>query len=134
MFSTYRKPLPAIDIAASGLRDTIGLYVRPSQQERELCLEWMERFGAGDLATRDYLSLSDGEQRLVLLVRAFVKQPALLILDEPFHGLDDELTNRARSIIDAYMARPDRTLIMVSHYDEELPSCIDHRLTLSRQD
>ena len=134
MFSTYRKPLPGIDIAASGLRDTIGLYVRPSQQERELCLEWMERFGAGDLATRDYLSLSDGEQRLVLLVRAFVKQPALLILDEPFHGLDDELTNRARSIIDAYMARPDRTLIMVSHYDEELPSCIDHRLTLSRQD
>ena len=94
----------------------------------------MARHGAGDLATRDYLSLSDGEQRLVLLVRAFVKQPALLILDEPFHGLDDELTNRARSIIDAYMARPDRTLIMVSHYDEELPSCIDHRLTLSRQD
>ena len=92
----------------------------------------MRAFGASHLAGRNYLQLSSGEQRLILLVRAFVKHPALLILDEPFHGLDARSRERARQLIDAYMALPGKTLVMVTHYPEELPHCIDHHLHLTK--
>lgn len=134
MFSTYRKDLPAIDIVASGLHDTIGLYRRISDAERAACMAWLDAFGATYLARRNYLQLSSGEQRLVLLVRAFVKHPDLLILDEPFHGLDSRRRQLARSVIEAYMARPGKTLIMVTHYADELPDCINHHLHLCKPD
>ena len=93
-------------------------------------MKWLSMFEAEDLAERNYMKLSSGEQRLILLVRAFVKSPDLLILDEPFHGLDDEHRLRAQSVIDQYMHQPEKTLIMVTHYEDELPSCIDHRIRL----
>lgn len=130
MFSTYRKPLPVIDIVASGLRDTIGLYRKANDAERAHCERWLKAFHALHLAQRDYMQLSSGEQRLVLLVRAFVKQPDLLILDEPFHGLDNASRRHAQRIIDIYMKQPHKTLIMVTHYTDELPTCIDHHLHL----
>ena len=132
LFTTYHKSLPAIDIAASGLHDTIGLYKRVTDSERDHCSRWLQTFGCGHLANRDYLSLSEGEQRLILLVRAFVKHPSLLILDEPFHGLDAAHRALARAVIEAYMQQADKTLIMVTHYPEELPPCIDHHLRLER--
>ncbi len=132
IYSTYRKHLSALDIVASGLRDTIGLYHQPTEADRQHCLQWLRAFRAEHLAESSYLTLSSGEQRLVLLVRAFVKHPDLLILDEPFHGLDNTYRQRAMQVIDAYMRNPQKTLIMVTHYEEELPQCIDHRLTLTR--
>ncbi|MBP5500606.1 MAG: molybdenum ABC transporter ATP-binding protein, partial [Bacteroidales bacterium] len=64
------------------------------------------------------------------LARAFVKDPALLILDEPLHGLDTYRRHLVRDVIDTFCRRPDKTLIMVSHYEEELPGNITHRLAL----
>ena len=124
--------LPAIDIVASGLHDSIGLYVRPRPEERETCLLWMQRFGISDLADRPFLHLSSGEQRLCLLARAFVKSPDLLILDEPFHGLDDPNRLRATRIIEDYCSDPEITLIIVSHYADELPQGITHHLRLNK--
>lgn len=132
IYSTYRRSLPAIDIVASGMHDTIGLYKRPTEAERNWCLEWLRTFNAAHLATQNYMQLSSGEQRLILLVRAFVKNPDLLILDEPFHGLDNHYRQLSQSIIDHYMQSPTKTLIMVTHYEEELPLCIDHRLELKK--
>ena len=132
MAAIYRKSLPSVDIVASGLHDTVGLYRRVTESERALSEQWLATFGAAHLARRDFMRLSSGEQRLVLLVRAFVKSPSLLILDEPFHGLDEAVRRRARALIDAYMAHPSRTLIMVTHYADELPACIDHHLTLHK--
>lgn len=131
MHRAYQKDLPAIDIVASGLHDSVGLYVRPRPEQRETCLEWMRRFGIEELADRTFLSLSSGEQRMCLLARAFVKSPDLLILDEPFHGLDDQRRLLATSIIEDYCKDPSRTLIIVSHYEEELPACITHHLRLT---
>lgn len=131
MHRAYQKDLPAIDIVASGLHDSVGLYVRPRPEQRETCLEWMRRFGIEELADRTFLSLSSGEQRMCLLARAFVKSPDLLILDEPFHGLDDQRRLLATSIIEDYCKDPSRTLIIVSHYEEELPACITHHLKLT---
>ncbi len=132
MHRAYQKDLPAIDIVASGLHDSVGLYVRPRPEQREVCLEWMQRFGIADLADRPFLHLSSGEQRLCLLARAFVKSPDLLILDEPFHGLDDERRLRTTRIIENYCTNPEVTLIIVSHYADELPACITHHLELKK--
>ena len=133
IFTAYKKSLPAIDIVCSGLRDTIGLYKQSTPQEREKCNGWLKVFGIEDLSERNYLTLSSGEPRLLLLVRAFVKNPQLLILDEPFHGLDDYYRKLAKDIIDQYMKDTSKTLIMVSHYAEEFPTCINRHLHLEKQ-
>ena len=132
MHRAYLKDLPAIDIVASGLSDSVGLYFRPSAQQRQICQQWMEIFGIKDIADRTFLKLSSGEQRLCLLARAFVKDPELLILDEPLHGLDSENRQRVKDIIETFCQRRHKTLIMVTHYKEELPNCITHRLELKR--
>ena len=130
MHRSYQRNLPALHIVASGLKDTMGLYVRPNEAERQQCLDCMRRFGIDHLASRSFLHLSSGEQRMVLVARAFVKDPALLILDEPMHGLDLQRQQLVKELIEDYCQRPDRTLIMVTHYEEELPRCITHRLCL----
>ena len=128
----YLKNMPAIDIVASGLHDSVGLYVRPKPEQRSVCERWMEVFGIGELKDRSFLQLSSGEQRLVLLARAFVKEPDLLILDEPLHGLDTANRQLVRGIIDDYCRREGKTLVMVSHYEDEFPPCITHALHLKR--
>ena len=130
MHRAYLKDLPAIEIVASGLHDSVGLYVRPRPEQMDVCLQWMRVFGIEDLANRTFLKLSSGEQRLVLLARAFVKDPELLILDEPLHGLDAERREMVRTIIDVFCSRSEKTLIMVTHYPEELPTCITHHKQL----
>ncbi len=134
MHRSYKQNIPAIQIVASGLKDTIGLYVRPNEAEREQCRKWLEVFGIGHLADRKFMEMSSGEQRLVLLARAFVKEPDLLILDEPLHGLDDENRVMVKEIVDKYCENPSRTLIYVTHYKEELPHCIDHSIFLKKND
>ena len=132
MHRAYLKNIPAIEIVASGLHDSIGLYKRPSPGDQTTCETWMELFGIAELKDRPFLQLSSGEQRLILLARAFVKDPELLILDEPFHGLDTANRNRVKDIIENYCIRPGTTLIMVTHYEEELPKAINHHLRLKK--
>ena len=134
MHRAYLKNLPAIDIVASGLHDSVGLYKRPRPEQMETCEWWMDIFGIADLKERSFLQLSSGEQRLVLLARAFVKDPELLILDEPLHGLD--LINRrlVKDIIETFCRRRDKTMIMVTHYKDELPMCITGSLHLKRNE
>ena len=130
MHRAYNKDLPAVRIVASGQKDSVGLYVRPTDEEYATCRWWMDIFGIGHLADRTFLSLSSGEQRLVLLARTFVKDPELLILDEPLHGLDDRNRQLVKDIIEAFCRRRNKTLIMVTHYEEELPPCINLRLKI----
>jgi len=133
MHRSYCRRYPAIDIVASGLHDTIGLYKKITAEERDKCRVWMNIFGITDLEERDFLELSSGEQRMILLARAFVKNPSLLILDEPLHGLDRQRRSLVMEIIKAFCSNPQKTLIIVTHYPEELPHTIDHTLTLKRQ-
>lgn len=128
----YLKNIPAIDIVASGLHDSVGLYVRPKPEQRSVCEEWLDVFGIKELKDRSFLQLSSGEQRLVLLARAFVKDPDLLILDEPLHGLDTRNRSLVMDVIRVFANREGKTLIMVSHYQEEFPECMTHSLHLKR--
>ena len=132
MHRSYKRNLPAIRIVASGLMDSIGLYAVPNEQDYEKCRWWLDIFGIGQLADKPFLQLSSGEQRLVLLARAFVKDPQLLILDEPLHGLD--LWNRrlVKDVIETFCQRRNKTMIMVTHYQTELPNNITHQKFLAR--
>jgi molybdate transport system ATP-binding protein len=132
MHRSYRHNIPTIEIVASGLKDTVGLYTRPTEQEKIQCRKWLNRLGIGHLENRMFMEMSSGEQRLILLARAFVKEPDLLILDEPLHGLDDENRRMVKALVDNYCQNPDVTLIYVTHYQEELPQCIDHSIFLER--
>lgn len=132
MHRAYLKNIPAIDIVASGLNDTVGLYKRPLPEQMEICEWWMDIFGILKFKDKNFLQLSSGEQRLVLLARAFVKDPDLLILDEPFHGLDMYNSQLVNDIITAFCNRKDKTLIMVTHYKDEFPQCITHSLSLKK--
>jgi molybdate transport system ATP-binding protein len=130
MHRSYHRDLPALRIVASGLKDTVGLYVRATEEEYETCRWWMRIFGIEHLAERSFLKMSSGEQRLVLLARAFVKDPELLILDEPLHGLDNVNRQLAKDVIETFCERKNKTLIFVSHYKDERPACIDHEINL----
>lgn len=132
MHRSYHRDIAALRIVASGLKDTVGLYVQSTEEELEQCRWWMRIFGIEHLASRSFLKMSSGEQRLVLLARAFVKDPELLILDEPLHGLDRANRHLAKDVIEVFCKRKNKTLIFVSHYKEERPACINQEKWLSR--
>ncbi len=132
MHRAYQRDMPAIRVVASGLKDSVGLYAKPSMEELDACRFWMDMFGVKEKEDTSFLQLSSGEQRLVLLARAFVKNPELLILDEPLHGLDNHNRRLVKDIIETFCLRKNKTLIMVTHYKDELPACIDHNIYLKR--
>jgi molybdate transport system ATP-binding protein len=130
MHSYYLKNVSCADIVGSGLFDTIGLYRKCSPEQLESCENWMKIFGIYHLKNISFLKTSSGEQRLCLLARAFVKNPALLILDEPLHGLDISNKLKVKKIIEDYCKDPDKTLIYVTHYIHEIPDCINNQFLL----
>ncbi|MFI3247516.1 MAG: ATP-binding cassette domain-containing protein [Rikenellaceae bacterium] len=132
MHRAYLLPKPVLEIVASGLYDTIGLNRKMQPGHAEVCRFWMKIFGIENLEERIFTQLSSGEQRLVLLARAFVKDPALLILDEPLHGLDMCNRRLVTQIIEAVSHREGKSLIIVSHYPAELPNTITNRIFLKR--
>jgi len=117
-------------VIASGLFDTIGLF-RPltDEQTRQASL-WMKLLSLDDLRASRLAQLSTGQQRMVLLARALIKNPPMLILDEPCQGLDEEQTGYFRQLIGLLCEAFGTTLIYVSHYKEEIPDCVDRFLRL----
>jgi molybdate transport system ATP-binding protein len=93
-------------------------------------MEWIKCFGIEDIAYRSFLTLSSGEQRLALLARAFVKDPDLIILDEPLHGLDVANKQRASKIIESFCDRKGKTLVYVTHYTQEIPQAVTKEFKL----
>lgn len=132
MHTFYNADIACLDVVASGFFDTVGLYRRPDEAQRDEARRWMRAFGCEGLAERSFLRVSYGEQRLILLTRVFVKRPSLVILDEPLHGLDAGKKHRAKMLIEAYCGNPGVTMVYVTHYAEETPSIVRRRLTLRR--
>ena len=126
----YMENVPTLNIVGSGFFDSIGLYRKCTEEQRSIALAWMHVFGIEQLKDRSFLTLSSGEQRLALLARAFVKDPYLIILDEPLHGLDISNKRKAARIIEQFCERPGKTLIYVTQYPHEFPSCVDKRFEL----
>ncbi|MDR2814496.1 MAG: ATP-binding cassette domain-containing protein [Prevotellaceae bacterium] len=130
----YRDDLACIDVVCSGFFDHVGLHHKCTQQQRQMAWQWMVVFGISHLREKYFLKISFGEQHMVMLARAFVKNPELLILDEPMHGLD--LSNKARvtQIIEVFCTQKNKSLIYVTHYFSEVPTCITQRKNLAVED
>ena len=125
MHRAYLKNLPAIDIVASGLHDSIGLYKKTKDEDRNTCLFWMDIFGVSGLAERSFLQLSSGEQRMVLLARAFVKDPELLILDDFSMGLDPGYRRLFVEYLREYASAENKTVFLTSHIIQDMELLID---------
>lgn len=122
----------SFEVVASGLFDTIGLFKKINESQKSIVKEWMLLLHLEQFENRLFKQLSNGEQRLVLLARALVKNPPLLILDEPCQGLDQQVSAWFIALINEVCIRMKKTLIYVSHYEEEIPPCVTYTLKLEQ--
>ncbi len=125
----YRVSAPVINVLLSGFYDSIGLYQQPGDEELKLARQWLTLINLQDQEKKSFKSLSFGQQRLLLIARALVKQPPLLILDEPLQGLDAYGRALVQAFISYVMARGKTSVLFVSHHQEDAPSGITHRLS-----
>ncbi|MDR1416867.1 MAG: ATP-binding cassette domain-containing protein [Prevotellaceae bacterium] len=127
----YRDSLSCLDVVCSGFFDHVGLHRKCTPSQRQVAWQWMEVFGIATLKECSFLKISFGEQHLVMLARALVKNPELLILDEPMHGLDPSNKARVAQIIETFCGQKNKSLIYVTHYFSEVPKCIVLRKNLT---
>ena len=128
----HPKEVSCFDVVCSGFFDSIGLYRRCSSQQREAARSWMQHLGVWKTAHKTFGEVSEGEQRMILLARALVKRPTLLILDEPCLGLDAAHRDRIVQTVDAIGNHLDASVIYVTHRAHELPKIMTHVLRLDR--
>jgi molybdate transport system ATP-binding protein len=128
----YPREASFLDVVCSGFFDSAGLYRTPGAEQSALAMGWVRAFGMEAAASLPFNGLSAGQQRLALLARALVKHPPLLVLDEPCQGLDEPHRRYFVELLDQLCAQAPLTLIYVTHYLEEIPRCVSHRLRLEK--
>ncbi len=126
----YQRNLTGYDVICSGFFDSIGLYRFCSSNQKQAARQWIDTLELNDLADEPFNRMSFGQQRLVLIARAMVKSPKLMILDEPCSGLDATHRLRVLQLVDIIGRRPSTGLLFVSHHPEEIPACVSRRLYL----
>lgn len=124
------KRVKAMDVIASGFFDSVGLYEDPSPAQQQLVLQWLDALELLPLREQRFERLSFGQQRMILLARAMVKSPRVLILDEPCIGLDEEQKARLLGAVDQIAAQGQTRMLFVSHREDEIPDCINQQLRL----
>lgn len=117
-----------LSVVAHGLHDTVGEFTKLREGEADKAMEWLGKCGIAHLADRRFATLSAGEQRMALLARTLIKDPELLILDEPMHGLDARNRERVRTLTE--QAAACSTLIYVTHDPSETGISFDGHLSL----
>jgi molybdate transport system ATP-binding protein len=126
----YRRDMRVFDVVVSGFFDSVGLYRRPTEQQRTAAKEWIDLLGIADLSDRIFNQLSYGERRLAIIVRALVKRPQLLALDEPCQGLDPANRRQVLAMIDRIGSGTTTQILYVTHREDEMPRCISNVLRL----
>jgi len=118
-------------VILSGLFDTLGLFKSVTPEQEALAQTWMETFQLQDLKETYFFELSLAQQRWALLARALIKKPQLLILDEASQGLDEQQRELFKNTLQDLLLRLPATIIYVSHYEEDVPPCVNLELELS---
>ena len=118
------------DVIISGFHDSIGLYEQATDFEVAAAHEWLKLAGFQGREHQTFSSLSYGEQRAVLIIRAAVKTPRVLILDEPCHGLDENYRQKILDLLETIADTGTTTLLHVTHDPAEVLECEKHILEL----
>lgn len=124
----YVRGMRVIEVVVSGFFDTIGLYDDWGDAQRAIAEQWLAALGLAQYTADSFDSLSFGIQRMVLLARAMVKSPIILLLDEPTLGLDGHHRKLVLRAVDHIAAESDTQIIFVSHSAGDMPACINQRL------
>jgi molybdate transport system ATP-binding protein len=128
LHNKYVKGWRVLDVVVSGFFDSVGLYDDSGGSEHHLAQQWLKTLGIENIHENYYHEISFGQQRLVLLARAMVKSPSILILDEPCVGLDDYHRSLILSTLELIAEQTKTQLIYVSHVEDEKPGCITQKL------
>ena len=124
----HRVAGSALAVVVSGLYDSIGLYTRPTAHDEELARRWLDRVGLAHLARTSFRAVGYGEQRLLLLARALIKAPRLLVLDEATQGLDESHREALLDFLAEVAVRDLCTILYVSHRPDEYRSFFTQHL------
>jgi molybdate transport system ATP-binding protein len=130
LHSYFPRNYTCFEVVASGLFERLGVTFTVAETEKTQTQQVLQLLQLKELSQKNFGQISAGQQRFVLLARALVKNPPLLILDEPCQGLDQNQSELFRSIIQRLCANSSRTLIYVTHYTDEIPDCVTHTLRL----
>jgi molybdate transport system ATP-binding protein len=115
----YRVSISLKNVIISGFYDSIGLYAKASDTQKEIATQWLQLLGLNARANQPFNQLSYGDQRLLLIARAMVKHPHMLILDEPCLGLDDLNRQLVLALIEKICTGNETTVIYVNHHAED---------------
>ena len=127
--SNYRDDVTGLEAIASGFFSSIGLMLKPSCRQVAEAATLARKLGLGELVGKSVLQMSYGEFRRILLARALVQRPQLLICDEPFDGLDVSGRQQMADTLEA-VARSGTNLVLVTHHARDLPGCLTHVIEL----
>ncbi len=134
LFQYFPDHFTCHQVVESGFFDTVGLYQEVNEATRKKSIKWMEVMGITDMQNTPFCDVSSTLQRLCLLTRALVKNPTLLILDEPCQEFDASQQRYFRSLIDTISRQSNLSMIYVTHHQEELPECINKELKLRQRE
>ena len=128
----YRVQISLRNVIISGFYDSIGLYSKASDRQKSIADQWLALLGMSDRADQPFQKLSYGDQRLLLIARAMVKHPPLLILDEPCLGLDDINRQLVLALIEKICAGSETAVIYVNHHPQDKIAGIENYLGLAK--
>ncbi|MFC6998955.1 ATP-binding cassette domain-containing protein [Rufibacter roseus] len=130
LFQFFPYQNNCLQVVESGLYDTLGLIKTSYSENVELAMRWLKLLSLEELAEKPLRQVSASAQRICLLARALIKNPPLLILDEPCQGMDAPQQHRFKLLLEAICAYSNTSLIYVSHYPQEIPACVTKVLQL----
>ena len=130
LYQYFPSDHSCLEVVESGFYDTPGLFQKRNAQNSATALGWMNLLGCEGAAEKLFNFVPLSVQRLSLLARALVKNPPLLILDEPCQGLEQEQQQNFKRILETICAETHTALIYVTHYPNEIPDCVSHYLRL----
>ncbi|MGH8134254.1 MAG: ATP-binding cassette domain-containing protein, partial [Steroidobacteraceae bacterium] len=126
----HPRELTVTEVVQSGRHASIGLNDAPSAPDRDAARRTLALFGLARLATRSLRELSYGQSRRVLFARAWVREPQLLLLDEPFAGVDAPTRRSLMKRVTA-LAAGGTAVVVTTHQRADWPACATHELELA---